>query len=386
MRLILSIDALHPPLTGIGWYTLELAEGLSALESVESLLFTDGRRYPMQLPDQNVAPGTVDVRASRVKARYRLLRPLYRLAGQILARRCGTRLQRLEDFVCHAPNYIIPRPGPRRRNTATIHDLSIFRHPELHPAERVRYMKKNVPVSIANCERLIVSSSAVKSELRETFNVAEDRVDVVPLGVRSVFCETADHRNDASIFTELGLTELRLNNAGYLLFVNGSDPRKNLTSALKAFRCYKQQQNSSLKLVVTAPGHSLHDLTARLSGTPDVVLVGYPDEIGLAALYRNAAGLLFPSLYEGFGLPVVEALAAGTPALISQADTLLEFERLPGVVSVDASDTQSFCCGIESLLGSAVAEAARDGAGAIAKNFSWQRCVDRTVESYARLL
>lgn len=382
MRVILSIDALHQPLTGIGWYALELAQGLAALPAIESLVFTDGRRFPLALPEFVRDPGVAQVSTrARVRMRHKLIKRLAPVAEALLVRRCGAKLRRLEDHVCHAPNYVIPRRDPRALNTATIHDLSIVRYPELHPAARVRYMSKRIPLSIAHCARLIVSSFAVAEEVSETFAVHKDRIDVVPLGVRSVFCESVDAALDAPLLSSVGVER-----GGYLLFVNGADPRKDLAGALKAFRCYQSQQPSALQLVVTVPPYALPDLKATLSAEQNVILLPYPDDQQLAALYRGTAGLLFPSVYEGFGLPVVEVLAAGRPVLVSQAETLLEFAHLPGVVSVDTKDVQAFCAGIDELCGSETSAAAASGAAAIATQFSWQRCVANTAATYASLL
>ncbi len=387
MRLILSIDALHLPLTGIGWYALELARGFAVHPQVEQLVFTDGRRYPLPPPDFaafDIGQAGSDKAAPdgpvAVSRKAHLLRPIRAAAGRLIASRTRARLEKLEDFVCHGPNYVVPRRGPRERNAVTIHDLSVLCFPDLHPAQRVRYMQIQMPKAIANSRQVIVSSRSVANEVREAYGVADDRVSVVPLGVRSVFSEITQP-SDVDYLGSIGVQE-----GSFFLFVNGADPRKNLSSALLAFAHDKRRQRDGLRMVVTAPMRDYDQLVRSLAGQSNIIVVPYPSESELAILYRGACGLLFPSLYEGFGLPVVEALASGTPALISQADTLLEFAELPGVVAVDVSDTEAFSDGIDQLLSSRICDAALAGAQPISHRFSWQQCVNKTFSSYSELL
>ncbi len=384
LRVILSIDALHLPLTGIGWYTLELANGMLDHPDIESLLFTNGRRFPMVLPD--LWPSADDHRnapAGKVaKARYPgfvlpALRAIRGSWGRVQAVQSRQKLERSIDHICHGPNYSVPRRTPRRMNTATIHDLSILRYPALHPPRRVAFMNAQLPKTIEHCERIIVSSQAVAHEVAVEFRIALERISVVPLGVRSVFSDRVgvlDTEYQAAVGVQAGC---------YFLFVNGADPRKNLVAALKAFRAYRQEVAPEMRLLVTAPPSSVSTLAAALTGEEGVLLVSYPDELTLAALYRGAAGLLFPSLYEGFGLPVVEALASGTPVLVSRAETLLEFVGLPGVKAVNAGDTDDFSQGLIDLGTAQLTEGAKLGAGAVAERFAWKHCVNRTIESYS---
>ena len=261
-------------------------------------------------------------------------------------------------------------------NTATIHDLSILRYPQWHPARRVAFMNSQMPKTIARCERLIVSSQAVAHEVSAEFNVALDRISVVPLGVRTVFSDHAGTA-DADRLRAAGVTQ-----GHFFLFVNGSDPRKNLAATLRAYRAYRQEVDGDMKLLVTAPPGALPGLKKVMASEKGVVLLSYPEEADLAALYRGAAGVLYPSLYEGFGLPVVEALASGTPVLISRAETLLEFSDLPGVVVTDVGDADAFAQGLVEVCSPELASDAELGAGAVAERFAWRHCVDRTISSY----
>lgn len=377
MKLILSTDALRPPLTGIGWYVHELATRLQkraaqtatrAQVTVNQLKYCDGKSVV-----ESLAGSADDVHRVRFWPSMPMRSQVTRVVGEWRRHRCSRQLNQLTDWLCHAPNYVLPRTSVPQKNVVTVHDLSVFRYPHLHPPERVAFMQHHLPRSVANAARVIVASQASASEVIEHFGIDESMVRIIPFGVRSVFLTQPD--------TSPRLP-LELRDRPFLLFVNGADPRKNLADTLQAFAKFAQHHvEDDWRLAVTGDQSALADL----SKLQNVVRLGYPSDAELAALYRASQGLCYPSRYEGFGLPVIEALASGIPVLTSRTPTLLEFAGLPGVVTPAEDSVEGLLQGMQDLTLASVRQAAMSNQQATQDQFSWDRCVDRTVACYQEL-
>ena len=371
MRLIFGIDALHPPLTGIGRYSFELIQRLRRSGQIEDILLTTGLRIQAELPN-------LEYLASADTPRLGFRRVASAASAGLRRRFCSARLNRLSDYVCHGPNFVSPRTGVANRNVITVHDLSVYHYPEFHPPRRVRHMRKLLPASVEQAARVITVSTSIAAELKTRFSLSDEQIRVIPLGVAACFTSqidlaTAAEDNDL-------LTDYGLNDRPYFLFVNGSDPRKNLDRCLQAFEIFRAEHGEDWQLVITGAQQPI-----KPDSKPGSRWLGHPSDRRLTALYRGAAGLVFPSIYEGFGLPVVEALAVGTPVLISEDPALQEFSILPGVVSASAREQTSLVSGLEALANSAVGEQARSGAPMVADRYSWDACVAATLACYAQL-
>ena len=382
MKLVLSTEALHPPLTGIGWYVHELASRLQQRETITQLRHCDGKSVTdPRSPENRSTSGQKTPGLENQKPRLPNLpfRPLaVKAAGKLYRARCSVQLNKLTDWVCHAPNYVLPRSAVREKNVVSVHDLSIYRYPHLHPRDRVNFMEHYLPRSVANAARIIVASQAIAAEVVEHFGVDEQIVRVIPFGVRSVFLSDkvlAENEQRRRLPQPLG-------NSPYLLFVNGADPRKNLADTLKAFELFAAKNSTeNWKLAVTGDSSRLTEASIQ----DNVVRLGYPDESALALLYREAQGLCYPSKYEGFGMPVIEALASGTPVLTSRTPTLMEFSGLPGVVTPAEDSVAGLLEGLQRLVSSSMRDEARSNKLKAREKFSWQQCVDQTLACYSEL-
>lgn len=369
MRIALGAEALSPQLTGIGRYTWELACRLPQIVGVENVkLFRENAWH-----DRGE----------------RFLQPTdHSTPGRILPRKLHTLLQKREfsrEFsrrLYHGPNFFFPIQSENA--LITVHDLSVFRFPQTHPVERIRQFEKEFHRSIDNARHIITDTVFIKDELTEMFGVASERITAIPLGVSEEFFEAGDEYSDNILLAEYGLSGMQ-----YCLCVATIEPRKGLDHAVQAFLKYRARTNSDAVLVIVGAAgwnnSELHKLFEKAAACGAVKFLGFVSDPALRAIYRRCALFLYPSLYEGFGLPVLEAMASKIPALVSDRSCLPEVSG--GVaMSVNVEDHDAF----EEALARGLEDQAwrmqaiRDGL-ALARQLNWQRCARATVEVYRKL-
>ena len=223
MNIILAVNAIKPPLTGIGRYTWELANRVPGMVDVSSVRFFFGGRW------LNNVHSLLKQSPSRLAVRQRLLRSrvavaAYRLLSPLLLRQ---RLRPFADHVYHGPNfYLPPCAGPA---IATFHDLSVFRYPQFHPPERVDFMQREIRLALSRASFLITDSEFVRQEVIEFFDWPEDKIRAIHLGVG----EEYHPRGQAE--TAGVLQQYDLPYGGYALCVATIEPRKNIEALLSAY-------------------------------------------------------------------------------------------------------------------------------------------------------
>lgn len=217
-----------------------------------------------------------------------------------------------------APNFLLP-PLVKAAGVMTIHDLAFVRMPEMC-SEHVRTYADTVPRMVTRANRIIVPSNVVAEELRAWLPEESDRIRVVPWAVRRVFREPGG-----------GLMEPRRRALGiredYALFLGNLEARKNVDGLLQAFEFVRSVQPQAQLVLVGSPGFGWDGISARreaLLNSDDVRVVGYLPDPEVAALVRGARVFVYPSRYEGFGIPPLEAMAAGTPVIAAKAGALPE--------------------------------------------------------------
>ena len=212
-----------------------------------------------------------------------------------------------------------PVSGPA---VVTLHDLSVFHFPQFHPRDRVNYLKDQVHYSVEHADALVTDSDFVRSELLELFRVNPSKVHVVPLGVSESFRP----RTEAELAQTL--SGLGLEPGRYILSVGTIEPRKNLPALLHAYRGMDDALRKQYKLVIAGAygwkGDDTMREIRRLASTGNVVYLDFVPEDQLPELYAGAAAFCYFSFYEGFGLPVLEALASGVPVACSDIPALRE--------------------------------------------------------------
>ncbi len=382
MKVVLNVDAITAPLTGIGRYALELARGLAHHHDVEALRLYSAYRW-VDDPEQAL-------RANRTIAAVRRNVPFKSAALEAYThvRSAMFRLhtRKLRDWLLHTPNYVLmPFAGPA---LTTVHDLSWLNHPETHPRERIRFLDRHLPRTLERAAMVLTDSAFVADEIETKLGVARSKLRVIPLGVDAAY--RPRERGELAVV----LAKHALTDCAYLLVVATQEPRKNLARLARAYAALPAALRARHPLVIAGGrgwlNRELERTLAPLEARAEVRRLGYVDEDELPSLYAGAYAFAFPSLYEGFGLPVLEAMASGVPVLTSRGSSLAEIARDEDgeiALCVDPFDEVALCDGLQRLLADTAWRAQAAPRGLLrAEGFSWARCVDATVAVYREVL
>jgi glycosyltransferase involved in cell wall biosynthesis len=290
-----------------------------------------------------------------------------RTASQVV--RMGARLpallRSLQPRVSHF-QYVLPVAAPGRL-VVTVHDLS-FEHRAEWMATRDRAIFRTlVPRAARRADAVLTVSEWTRKELLEYYGVPAERVIVTPNGVDPAFVPEGPRRDGAP----------------YLLFVGAIQPRKDPLTAVSALGLL----DPDLRLLLAGPekqgGRELREAVRRLGLSGRVELLGHVDTSALASLYRGAACLVFPSRFEGFGLPVIESMACGTPVVAARTSAIPEVAG-DAAVLVEPGDPEALAAGVERALAEQEQLIARGLERA--RSFSWERAARRTLAVYRDLL
>jgi alpha-1,3-rhamnosyl/mannosyltransferase len=354
-------DALQPQLTGIGRYTLELVRGLPADPRIGSVAIWEKHRR-FDSPDA-LLTGAVLARQPR------LLRRFLRWRDP----------RSLRNHLFHGPNYFLP--DFVERGIVTVHDLSVFRFPETHPADRIRHFTRDLPRSLERAAHVITDTETVRQEVIAELGIPAEKVTAVPLGVSAAFRPHSD--------TELAepLAPYGLKAGGYALSVSTLEPRKKIGELIAAWRCLPADLRTRTPLVlVGAKGWKDGELVAAIEdGAREgwLLPLGYVPEAMLPLLYAGANLFIYPSIYEGFGLPPLEAMASGVPVVVADRSCMPEVCG-EAAFRVDPDDVDGFAQVLARGLTDEGARCTNVTEGLErARTFTWQRCISETVDVYA---
>lgn len=280
-------------------------------------------------------------------------------------------LQRLPVDLVHAPAYTAPLWG-RRPIVLTVHDVSYARGPSVYPGRLDPLRRAFFRRSARRADRIITDSAFSRREIVDVYAIAETRIAVVPLGVDSVFAPGPEAQEPATPF---------------VLHVGDLHTRRDLPFALSAVLALRRDPRwPRLRLVLVGRDLGvLADLRQQATRAGDPEALDYRervDESMLVRLYQDAAALVYPSRYEGFGLPVLEALACGTPVIAADAASIPEVLGAAGRL-VAPGDATVWLPALRAVLEDPDARRlARTRGPARAAAFTWARCAEQTVEVY----
>lgn len=373
MRLGFLTYGLDRAPTGIGRYTLELLRAMAVLPGgPEVVLLTTEQDDPHGLWARFARwplPGA------------RLLPALLTWGNLALARAA----RRLELDLVHDPNGIAPflTMPASVRCVVTIHDAFAYVYPHAHNLLdnwRFRWM---LPAAARRADAVITDSEHSRSDLLRYLCLPAPRVHTIPCGIDSRFVPVPDGSERRAVLGRYGITR------PYLLYVGGINARKNIARLFEAYALVRQRY-PELALVVAGKRQwrtaAIDAAFERLELAQHVHFTGYFEEADLPALYSAAEVFVFPSLYEGFGLPPLEALACGTPVVTSAVASLPEVVG-DAALTVDPYDVAGLEAAIErALADSALREDLRRRGLARAAGFTWERAAQATLAVYREVL
>jgi alpha-1,3-rhamnosyl/mannosyltransferase len=379
------------PLTGIGQYASHLAREF--VQQGHSVRFFYGTHWssshgsggkPPNVGDAGVRRSWRTIAAAGAKRFARKYLPAtYRFMPHVEQYRFDSGIRRRQTpQVYHDPNFIPFRfRGP---TVITAHDVSWVRYPQYHPAARLALLRANFPRALERADRIIVVSDFVRRELQACFPVAHDKIKVVHNGVSTRF------RPRSSESTREVLTRHDLAHGQYFAAVGTLEPRKNLHTALAAHARLPASVRRRFPLILIGVEGwlttALHLALEPGLREGSVRKLGYVSDDEIPLLTAGALAIVYPSVYEGFGLPVIEGMASGVPVLCSTAQALREVAGDAGIMR-DPADVDGFTEAMQALIDDSALRGQLIAAGtARAHAFSWQRTAEETLAVYRQIV
>jgi glycosyltransferase involved in cell wall biosynthesis len=371
MNIAIDVRTINNKQSGVGFYVRYLVEALQRIDQKNS--------YFLITNDQTNLP------SRKRTEKWRYLPTLVSHENHILgdfweAFYLPFRLLWNQIDIFHGPAFLIPSITLHKSTVVTIHDLVAYSHPHTIPRRYKYYMRMLIKLAAMRANKIIVDSCSVKNELIDRLNIPEYKIQVVPLGVSPIYKVVEDPDLIRTVKERFGIKK------DYLLQVGNIEPRKNLSRLFEAFSWLRKHTKNSYQLVnVGKKGwlykdifelidkHKLHD---------DIIFTGYVSEEDLVLLYNGAELLVYPSLYEGFGLPILEAMSCGTPVITSKISSMPEVAGKAGLL-IDPLDSDELAWAIYKLLTDTELKNRMRAAGLErAALFSWEKTAQQTLEVY----
>src|SRR5437667_683576 len=357
LRIGVDIRPFYEPLTGIGWYLYHLLHEIAKRDDVELLLFGDARVTDFGPRLHADLPPTARICWFDLRGRGRIGR-----AERALTAAAYVLWMKLLDCdVMFGPNYFLPRllGAIARRRVVTVHDLTYKRFPDLLQKETLHSLERHMAREIAVADAVICVSQSTRRDLLEFYEIDPSRVFAIRSGLAQLTARSS-----------------QLAAGRYILFVSTIEPRKNLDVLLDAFG--RLSYDGEL-IVAGKIGWKAEGIVPRLR-VPRVRHLDYVDTDALAALYAGAELFVFPSIYEGFGFPLLEAMAHGVPSIAARSSSLPEIGG-DAALYFDPRDARE----LQSLMQRVLTDRAlRDDLAARgrarAAQFRWDRTAEQTLD------
>lgn len=363
MNIGVDLSAIQTTKSGVEWYSHQLVtEMIEQLAPDEQLFLFSTRETGFE--------GEADRRANVhvVKSDFPYQEPWRQLLLPF-------QLRKYEIDVCFFTNFVLSVLA-RCPMVLTIHDLSFKLFPRTHSLRRVIWARSLVPVSTRRSKRIIADSNNTKLDLLRFMNINAAKIKVVHLGAPAQF-NPESRPDDEEALKHYGISK------PYVLFVGTLEPRKNLNFLIKGFD-KASQKNPDLHMVLAGRrgwmAQAIFDELERRDLLGKVHITGYVKDQYLPALYREAVAFIYPSLYEGFGLPPLEAMASGIPVIVSKGSSLPEVVGDAGLY-IDPLSVDELAEAIDRVANdSELVADLREKGFQQAAQFSWQQAARETME------
>jgi glycosyltransferase involved in cell wall biosynthesis len=373
MRVGLDAIPLAAPRTGVGHYTFELARHLALISPRDEFELVSPFPFATPIETNNDFPSNLRL----VQTKAGVLRRRWFAVGLPLYVR-----QSAFDLF-HGTNYEVPL-WSNCPSILTIHDLSLFLHPATHEERLVHRGRRRLPIMARKASRIITATESVKREVCEHLHIEPSKVIAIPEAPRDIF-------RPAPV-EQVIETKRRLNiEDDFILFVGTIEPRKNLPTLLRAFAEILRSVALRPQLVIAGQQGWLTDeffAEVEKSGVQDRLrFTGYLTDEDLRALYSSCSVFVYPSLYEGFGLPPLEAMACGAPVITSRIPSIVEAVGTEAARLVAPTDAQALARNIVGVLQDENEQQRLSTTGRErAAQFSWEKTARLTLEVYLETL
>lgn len=377
MNVFLDAQPLLGPQSGIYRYVQSLYSFLKQSHQYDVYLSFNRMLKDIQL---NAELSLTQEQFMNTRYPYKVIRrflkpnPLYNLPIDFLSN--------VKADIYHGTNFTY-LPVYKGKKIITIHDLAYMRYPETTSERIYKHHSNWVPYCAMHCDHIIADSIQTKRDIIDLLNIDEEKISVIYLAADYHFKPL--HQKEISIV----LQNYSLP-PSYFLFVGTLEPRKNLITLLKAFQLFKKNSDSCNKLLlVGVKGWKYSPIFEWIKENgleDDIICTGFITDEDLVAVYNGAIALLMPSIYEGFGLPIVEAMQCGIPVIGSNCTSIAEIVEHNGIL-LDPYNIEGWAMAMDSL-SSSQNERSRLAALSLerASCFSWRETAMQTNRIYERLL
>jgi glycosyltransferase involved in cell wall biosynthesis len=363
LRVAFDATATPEGLTGAGYYVIELLRELSQRDGIDVTVISrrgDKERFEkLGLRVLDVAP------TNKVK----------RIAYQSF--RLGQLVDSIGVDVFHGPHYQLPL-SMKTPCVVTVHDMTLITHPEVHHGSKKLFFSRVIPRSIKKADAVIAVSNHTAHDISSTYGEVKNLV-VAPLAANH------DRFNNNTLDTDVDLLKLRGVHIPYIAFLGVLEPRKCIPVLVKAFAHIADDFPEHTLVIAGGDGWGMSDIRESFveSGVRTrIAQTGRLSDEEVPALLRHADVFVYPSLYEGFGLPVLEAMACGAPTITTKSSSLSEVAG-DAALLVEPEDVADLARAIRSVLSDTqLAKELSNKGIARAKEFTWSACADAHVGAY----
>ncbi len=377
MHILIDATCISDVTFGTSQYATCLLHGLSQIdhENTYSVLIKQGlseKNFIFKLVDQN---------------NFRFIRTPIRIGGPLQQFKLCLPRNRVNPDVFHCLTYNLPVFLNSYRSICTVHDLKFIMHPEyMHTSGAVKkfYFYWAVKLAMMKCSEVISISQSTKNDLIDQFAVNANKITVVHEASTLLRNIVPDYHKQQAVLKKFAIR------GNYFFMIGSRRPHKNIANAIKAFLFFiKENSLSNWQLVISGRTQSyssdgpLDSIQKDIAEAP-IITTGYLSEDDLDILYRQASALLYPSLYEGFGLPILEAMERGTVVIASDRSSMPEVSGDAAII-VDPTNCGSIASGMEKVTQEDARLSYVEKGYARAAEFSWEKTAEQTLQVYRQV-
>lgn len=381
MKIGIDCSQVSAESTGVGLYEYNLVSALSRVDRENDYLL-----YPafyglfLRGGRKEMLPNTGNFRVAFFGVPSVLVKPLWSpvIPAAIKERMLG------DVDVVHSTTYAAPRLRDRKKRlVATIYDLTALTHPECHRRQNVRICVKGIRDAVRYADAIIAISEHTKKDLVEHAGCPPELVTVTPLAADPMYRPVDEPAGHDRVRTRYGLPRR------YILFIGSLEPRKNVRTLIEAYARLPERLRQEFSLVVAGArgwkNSDVQDTVGRLGVEDHVTFAGYIDRADISTVYSMAEVFVYPSLYEGFGLPILESMACGTPVITSNTSSMPEVAGEAAEL-VTPTDTDELASALTRVLDDEALRLDMRARGLERSGeFTWERCARETVGVYEKV-